>query len=93
MKLQILVIFIVLGAGNHLFFNKEITLSYVLKKCIIPIIITVGICYLLSLFIKNIYIVTFPIWMLVGIWTILGYYEYYKLCGSLYNNYKNKKNH
>lgn len=90
MKLQLFYIFIAFGAGNHLFFNKEITAGYAFKKCIVPIVIAVGICYLLSLFTKNFYIASSPIWLLVGVWTFLGYYEYYKLIKALFINYKNR---
>ena len=93
MKLELFLIFIALGAGNHLFFNKEISVGYAFKKIIIPIVLAVGICYLLSLFTKNFYIALSPIWLLVGTWTLIGYYEYYKLFKNFYMNYKNKKKH
>ena len=90
MMIEIIIGILALGALNHLFFCKELTFGYGLKKLILPILCAVVLCLLFSIFTKNIYITTLPVWLLILTWSILGYIDYFKLIKNLIDKRQNK---
>ena len=90
MVLEIIIVILAFGALNHLFFDKELSFEYLFKNVIFPILIVLALCLIISLFSKNIYVITLPVWLMFITWSILGYIDYYQLIKKLIDRKMNK---
>ena len=77
---------VILGIGfiYHLFNDKELTFSYIFKKCCLPILTVLILCILISFITHNIFIMLLPVWLLLLYWAICGYIKIFKALIELF---------